>query len=65
MRLWSRIFLVFLAVGLPCVLVWAVLGRAAGLLRMDGIPAATLQAIAERSRGTPRVALRLLRRHLM
>jgi len=38
------------------------LGRAAGLLRMDGIPAATLQAIAERSRGTPRVALRLLRR---
>lgn len=39
-----------------------ILGRAAGLLRMDGIPAATLQAIAERSRGTPRVALRLLRR---
>ncbi len=32
MRLWSRIFLVFLAVGLPCVLVWAVLGRGAGLL---------------------------------
>lgn len=27
-----RIFLVFLAVGLPCVLVWAVLGRGAGLL---------------------------------
>ena len=39
-----------------------ILARAAGLLRMDGIPAATLQAIAERSRGTPRVALRLLRR---
>jgi Holliday junction DNA helicase RuvB len=39
-----------------------ILGRAAGLLRLDGIPAATLQAIAERSRGTPRVALRLLRR---
>jgi Holliday junction resolvasome RuvABC ATP-dependent DNA helicase subunit len=29
---------------------------------MDGIPASTLQSIAERSRGTPRVALRLLRR---
>jgi len=39
-----------------------ILARAAGLLRMDGIPAATLRAIAERSRGTPRVALRLLRR---
>ena len=39
-----------------------ILGRAAGLLRMAGIPATTLQAIAERSRGTPRVALRLLRR---
>lgn len=40
----------------------SILSRAARLLRMDGVPAPTLRAIAERSRGTPRVALRLLRR---
>jgi Holliday junction DNA helicase RuvB len=46
----------------PVVDIVAILARAAGLLRMDGITASTLQSIAERSRGTPRVALRLLRR---
>jgi Holliday junction DNA helicase RuvB len=46
----------------PVTDIVAILARAAGLLRMDGIPAGTLQSIAERSRGTPRVALRLLRR---
>jgi Holliday junction DNA helicase RuvB len=46
----------------PVTDIVAILARAAGLLRMDGIPASTLQSIAERSRGTPRVALRLLRR---
>jgi Holliday junction DNA helicase RuvB len=40
----------------------SILSRAARLLRMDGVPAPTLRAVAERSRGTPRVALRLLRR---
>jgi Holliday junction DNA helicase RuvB len=46
----------------PVADIVAILARAAGLLRMDGITASTLQSIAERSRGTPRVALRLLRR---
>ena len=40
----------------------AILARAARLMRMDGVPAATLVSVAGRSRGTPRVALRLLRR---
>jgi Holliday junction DNA helicase RuvB len=40
----------------------SILARAARLMRMDGVPAATLRSVAERSRGTPRVALRLLRR---
>ena len=40
----------------------SILSRAARLMRMDGVPAATLRSVAERSRGTPRVALRLLRR---
>jgi len=40
----------------------AILSRAARLLRMEAVPAATLRAVAARSRGTPRVALRLLRR---
>ena len=40
----------------------AILSRAARLLRMEAVPAATLRAVASRSRGTPRVALRLLRR---
>jgi Holliday junction DNA helicase RuvB len=46
----------------PVTDIVAILARAAGLLRMDGVTASTLQSIAERSRGTPRVALRLLRR---
>jgi Holliday junction DNA helicase RuvB len=40
----------------------SILARAARLMRMDGVPSATLRSVAERSRGTPRVALRLLRR---
>lgn len=40
----------------------AILRRAAGLLGIEGIPANGLDALAARSRGTPRVALRLLRR---
>jgi Holliday junction DNA helicase RuvB len=40
----------------------SILSRAARLLRMDGVPAETLRSLAARSRGTPRVALRLLRR---
>jgi Holliday junction DNA helicase RuvB len=40
----------------------SILARAARLLRMDGVPAETLRSLAARSRGTPRVALRLLRR---
>jgi len=40
----------------------AILRRAAGLMGIDGLPAETLHSLAERSRGTPRVALRLLRR---
>ena len=40
----------------------AILSRAARLLRMEGVPEETLRALAARSRGTPRVALRLLRR---
>jgi Holliday junction DNA helicase RuvB len=40
----------------------AILRRAAALLDMDEIPPAALAAIARRSRGTPRVTLRLLRR---
>jgi Holliday junction DNA helicase RuvB len=39
-----------------------ILRRAASLLGMDEIPAGALAAIARRSRGTPRVTLRLLRR---
>jgi Holliday junction DNA helicase RuvB len=40
----------------------AILRRAADLLAIDEIPADALAAIARRSRGTPRVTLRLLRR---
>lgn len=40
----------------------SILQRAAGLLNMDGVDESTLRAIAGRSRGTPRVTLRLLRR---
>ena len=39
-----------------------ILVRSAGLLGMDGVDAKALAAVAERSRGTPRVANRLLRR---
>ncbi len=39
-----------------------ILGRSARLLGMPGAPPASLGVIAERSRGTPRVANRLLRR---
>jgi Holliday junction DNA helicase RuvB len=40
----------------------AILRRSAGLLNMSGIDDPTLAIIADRSRGTPRVANRLLRR---
>ena len=40
----------------------AILRRASNLLAIDQIPADALAAIARRSRGTPRVTLRLLRR---
>ncbi len=40
----------------------AIVDRAAGLLKMPALSDDTLLAIARRSRGTPRVALRLLRR---
>jgi Holliday junction DNA helicase RuvB len=40
----------------------SIIDRAARLMRMPALPAETLASIAERSRGTPRVALRLLRR---
>jgi Holliday junction DNA helicase RuvB len=40
----------------------AILRRATDLLALDEIPADALAAIARRSRGTPRVTLRLLRR---
>jgi Holliday junction DNA helicase RuvB len=40
----------------------AIVMRAAAVLAMDPLPAQAVAAIAERSRGTPRVALRLLRR---
>src|SRR5690606_29362209 len=40
----------------------AILRRASALLDIDAIDDASLQAIAQRSRGTPRVTLRLLRR---
>ncbi|MHC4217509.1 MAG: Holliday junction branch migration DNA helicase RuvB [Planctomycetota bacterium] len=40
----------------------AILSRACGLLAIDEIPADALATIARRSRGTPRVTLRLLRR---
>jgi Holliday junction DNA helicase RuvB len=40
----------------------AIIDRAARLMKMPPLPAETLSSIAERSRGTPRVALRLLRR---
>jgi Holliday junction DNA helicase RuvB len=40
----------------------AILRRASDLLAIDEIPADALAAIARRSRGTPRVTLRLLRR---
>lgn len=46
----------------PVADIVSILARAASLLRMEGVPLLTLQSIAERSRGTPRVALRLLRR---
>ncbi len=39
-----------------------ILDRAAGLLHMPSAPETAMLAIARRSRGTPRVALRLLRR---
>lgn len=39
-----------------------ILRRACGLLQMDGIDDDVLVTVASRSRGTPRVALRLLRR---
>jgi Holliday junction DNA helicase RuvB len=39
-----------------------IVARAARLLGMPELPAPTLRAVSERSRGTPRVALRLLRR---
>lgn len=39
-----------------------ILQRATGLLSMNGVSDAALAAIAQRSRGTPRVTLRLLRR---
>jgi holliday junction DNA helicase RuvB len=39
-----------------------ILRRAAGLLKMPAIDASTFEALASRSRGTPRIALRLLRR---
>lgn len=39
-----------------------ILERASGLLQMGELPRAVVSAIAARSRGTPRVALRLLRR---
>ncbi len=40
----------------------AILDRSAGLLGMTGVEPAALTTIAERSRGTPRIANRLLRR---
>ncbi len=39
-----------------------ILRRSAGLLKMDRVPDDALQRIADRSRGTPRIANRLLRR---
>ena len=39
-----------------------ILERAAGILGMSGIEPAAFDALARRSRGTPRIALRLLRR---
>jgi Holliday junction DNA helicase RuvB len=39
-----------------------ILRRAAGILAVDGITGDAFDAIATRSRGTPRIALRLLRR---
>lgn len=39
-----------------------ILSRAASLLNMPSVPAEVLVAIARRSRGTPRITLRLLRR---
>jgi Holliday junction DNA helicase RuvB len=39
-----------------------IVARAARLLGMPELPQPTLRAVSERSRGTPRVALRLLRR---
>jgi len=39
-----------------------ILARGAERLNMVGVPSAAVEAIASRSRGTPRVALRLLRR---
>jgi len=39
-----------------------ILRRASGLLRMEGLDADAITTIAQRSRGTPRVAIRLLRR---
>jgi holliday junction DNA helicase RuvB len=36
--------------------------RAAGLLKMEALEESTLRTLAQRSRGTPRIALRLLRR---
>ena len=40
----------------------AILRRAAALLRLESVPTSALATIAARSRGTPRVTLRLLRR---
>jgi len=40
----------------------AILVRAAGILGMEGVSREAFDAIAARSRGTPRIALRLLRR---
>ena len=39
-----------------------ILARAAGILGMEGVSGEALDAIAARGRGTPRIALRLLRR---
>lgn len=40
----------------------SILGRSAGLMGMDALGGGALESIAERSRGTPRIANRLLRR---
>ena len=39
-----------------------ILERAAGILGVHGVDSAAFEALAARSRGTPRIALRLLRR---